>query len=1233
MGKINLDLNQFKASGIYTVEYDASERQTITTETTRLVIGFSKKGPINAPVFLRDLKTARKVYGPIDRQLEKRGSFFHRSIETCLSEGPIFALNLMPLNNAPLTQGGDAADYKSFSLNITEENGIVSRDLYSSFYNKEGFWKADTEYFDAIVNNNYSNKGRLFNIANLGQTPLSIIVRKSTGILGASGYNLTARDYFGSGNVPEYIRDFDYVSDYFVEVIAVEGDWTDYNKFSTDPVFSKYFDKRGLKISELDKFLSIPEVRTVANIVGTIIPDFIDNNGSNQFIETLVNNSTATTGLFMTVNKDALEDYSTSIFTVDMVGHSLVGTSDDTIDFLSYNTPIKQELGYIAVPALAEVNNPLVQYNANTAAASNLDADFAAYAQNYVFDANYYNATTALKTYVTSKPLAGNSGYFNNILVIEKPALNASSFTISRYQEILNSIKDISLIKSDGAVREFGFDYVKVENVVDAGDKIQIQISHPYLSNPEFVTTLVNRVQTVAQLPLSAATDPYTVLVLIPGTLNNMAIAPVAGDIVYLEVNGIKQYVQIDTVTNGGGITNDEISIKQAPDDYANGIYYSKFCGVDFNTIKTALDNYLFYAYDIKLRFYSTSFVSTLTTDDILQAGITYQNLIPHTDTTVSPVTFVYEPAAFFVRKDGALYDSYEIYPGHKMAKDIASGKLNDKDKLYFNTSDYYYIDVDDTWGLDYDATSNIKYGLKGARVRMYTDESLLSKVTAVSGLVNPFVNIGAIAGVAGAAAATSYTSDGIPYSGGVIFYSSAIKDLVSTVEIVDGSMISNKTKFRIPASESAKLEVGYYLENGDITNPGLVRVVSKIRRLNPTTGEIEYEINTTTGIKDYLAGVPFPSGNTMYVKGYMPIHTYADRLQFTALNGFTISDYHLPSSASQLWKILGLLESTKIGSTLANDDIITYRYIVDTFGYGIEPMLGAKSILARLAKQRQKCLAFINAPSFKDLAAHTDPRFTNEPDILNGDPKPLINTEYIALGGNLTLGPSYLMTLPDEENGAKHIGVFTPWLKYKDNNKTIFVPPAADVSNNFIRKFNTGNPYSIVAGTRRGVLSNQYLTGLEYDLVDSDREFLEPVGFNPIINKRNVGIMIYGNQSAFQKYISAYNNLHVRDLLITIESAIEEILERYVFEFNDSSTRLEVKSIVESYLEKVRTAGGVYDYIVIMDDTNNTPEIIDQNFGVIDVALEPVRGMQKIINRVTITKTGAIASGGFSIA
>lgn len=100
MATVTLDLNRFKASGVYTVEFDASERIVVNTNTLRLVVGFSRKGPFNTPVFLRDAKDAKTIFGDVDKFLETRGSFFHRSLNTALRLGPVYAINLLPLNNS-----------------------------------------------------------------------------------------------------------------------------------------------------------------------------------------------------------------------------------------------------------------------------------------------------------------------------------------------------------------------------------------------------------------------------------------------------------------------------------------------------------------------------------------------------------------------------------------------------------------------------------------------------------------------------------------------------------------------------------------------------------------------------------------------------------------------------------------------------------------------------------------------------------------------------------------------------------------------------------------------------------------------------------------------------------------------------------------------------------------------------------------------------------------------------
>jgi len=1555
MAKITLDLNRFKASGVYTIEFDASERIVVTTQTIRLVVGFSRKGPFNAPVFLRDVATSRKVFGDVDYFLEKRGSFFHRAIETCLQTAPVFGLNLLPLNNIPVNEGGDAVDYRSFAIAANESNGNLTRALLSSFYNKERFWFPDEAYLQATVDSKPANRGRLFNFVNLGQEVQSIIVRKSDN---ASLYNITADDYYGRGNVPSYIQPNDYLSDYFVDVYVVKGDWTNLQLLSQDPTYSKYFDLRGIKSSNFFEFLSLDGVTMTGSFTGTIIPDFIDNNGSNQSIDVILNSAVALTGVFCDLNKQAFDDYDNSVYKVDMVGNSLINTTDDVIDFLSYNTPIKTLLTFTGLKdSNAGAFDPTVQVT---------------------------DISLSPIVYVKSYPFGGDKGVFNNILVIPKPYPSDTTFTVAQYDALSAALTPDSLIKTFGTdtINDSSLpnDFVKIDNIVDTGSSLELQLSTPLhvdaayensgialADGPESnyimktvaatIPSLANTIEVIepgntgdAILTISAlsqasaygqpinvagsithvspgrpvsgfnngslgqAGGTYTpsttfsavattgagnndltvdvttngagnvtlVTVSAPGTgydvgdtitidgallggtsagnvtidvstitgatystlatsssgngqnatftvqvsslnvttitkvasgikyklsdvltidgaliggvsgvnditfspatlsitnytniaatggtgysaifnvsYNNVGVSTVTivqggesyvvgevltlplanlggapatngtitilsvsvgpsvadGDIMLIQAPGYAKYFEVDLVSQIGGImtvtvkasgltngapfyqskycttgfpfdefasylqpgdinvtfldTHEAAALNLIPDLNINGnddfgyiasvnTVYSRINGLGqtetkddknkvtlYNVttstdINTGSDNWhivdetgVLAAYDIDNNsgdFKSVRIVGTATANenpfDLQTIGDLIKVTLPGgqqfyvtvDDTSANVPTAAYNGIAPTTGNSIAALALYEAYPGNKLAKNIAGSLVIDGDRIKYGsgTSQYNYLNVTNSWNVDKDAYSKIAYGLSGAKAEQFTANTLLNRADATFANVNLTYD-----------GSTIYT-DGSATTNDIAIYSSLAKNLSEQIAIEAPGLYGGGKKFKLTPTNAASLEIGDYVVNNNVTNPILIRVTAKVKKLDPATGLPYYEYTVLdTPLVDITSG-------TSKITKFAPIQKFCDRFQFTKLSGFTLTDYHLPGTPAQLEKIYGVLENTNLAVTLADKDVIAFRYIVDTFNGGLEPHMGPKQVLSRLAMNRQKCLALLNAPSCAQFQNSTDPRFTELPDPAAGNPKPVLNTAYIAAGGNLSLGPSYIWGLPDEGQGAKFIGVFSPNVIIRENNKEISVPPSADVSNNFVRKFINGEPFAIVAGPRRGVISNPKFVRMEYDYLLSDRENLEPIGVNPIVTVKNVGPMIFANQTAYQRTLSAFNNLHVRDLLITIEEAIEEILQQYLFEFNDASTRLEIRSIVETYLDTVRNAGGVYNYAVIMDDTNNTPAIIDQNFGIIDVAIEPARGIQKFINRMTILKTGTISSGGFSAA
>ena len=353
--KIKIDYSQFRASGVYTLEFDSSASVILTSTTIRLVVGFSNKGPFNTPVYIPDASTMISVFGDIDRSLENRGSFFQRSILTCLNAGPVFALNLLKLNDDLDSATPDVVDYRSYSVDTEQFNGILTSKLYSSFYNKERFWFASTEYFLATLS--LLDQGRLFNLVNLGQQPMSVIIRKSTdSTTPIKGYNIFAIDWYGADNVPSFMHPYDYIQDYFIDVIAVSGSWTNYPQLSVDPQWSQYFTSNGFIKSQMDNFLNNPNVQLLVYQTGCIIPDFTDLNGVNQYIQTLVNSNTASTGLFCAVDEKAFDDICNNVYRIDLVGNNLIDelTSDrdlltPRLDFLSYDQALLADYLYTEV--------------------------------------------------------------------------------------------------------------------------------------------------------------------------------------------------------------------------------------------------------------------------------------------------------------------------------------------------------------------------------------------------------------------------------------------------------------------------------------------------------------------------------------------------------------------------------------------------------------------------------------------------------------------------------------------------------------------------------------------------------------------------------------------------------------------------------------------------------------------------------------------------------------------
>lgn len=354
------NLGKYKRPAIYIEEIDNSIIETPAQNVLiNLVPGFSKKGPVNRPVYVDNKVDFERIFGTVDRQLENKGSYFHRTVEKMLETGPVWALNL--LITVP---NRDTLNYVDVSTSANYQNSDFNNPNvadYADFFNRQDFWERDSESFLDLVNNPSIDNERLLHLTNMGEKTITTFLFKSD----IKGFDITASEWYGGDTkVPTYIHPKSLISDYMVTVLIISGDWTDYKTLSADSTWSKYFTTSGLITSQVQNFVNERSVITLGSYDVSLIPNFKDLNNNDMYIENVINNNTDTTGLFCTYNQELLQDNDYLSDLVDLIGDTLVGTDATSINFLSYNQSIKEQMTYPLVD-LDSPNNVIGTSSAN----------------------------------------------------------------------------------------------------------------------------------------------------------------------------------------------------------------------------------------------------------------------------------------------------------------------------------------------------------------------------------------------------------------------------------------------------------------------------------------------------------------------------------------------------------------------------------------------------------------------------------------------------------------------------------------------------------------------------------------------------------------------------------------------------------------------------------------------------------------------------------------------------
>lgn len=203
------------------------------------------------------------------------------------------------------------------------------------------------------------------------------------------------------------------------------------------------------------------------------------------------------------------------------------------------------------------------------------------------------------------------------------------------------------------------------------------------------------------------------------------------------------------------------------------------------------------------------------------------------------------------------------------------------------------------------------------------------------------------------------------------------------------------------------------------------------------------------------------------------------------------------------------------------------------------------------------------------------------------------------------------------------YVACYANWIEVYDkySKRYRWIPASGHVGGIYARTDNVSDPWFAPAGLNRAILTN--IRRLAWNPNQGQRDLLYKNGLNPIVSFAGQGKVIWGQKTMLDKS-SAFNRVNVRRLFVTLEKAIATAAKYFLFEPNDPVTRTLLKNMIDPFLRDVQARRGIYEYLIVIDETNNTPERIDRNELWASIFIKPTRAAEFIVLNFIATKTGA---------
>jgi phage tail sheath protein FI len=252
---------------------------------------------------------------------------------------------------------------------------------------------------------------------------------------------------------------------------------------------------------------------------------------------------------------------------------------------------------------------------------------------------------------------------------------------------------------------------------------------------------------------------------------------------------------------------------------------------------------------------------------------------------------------------------------------------------------------------------------------------------------------------------------------------------------------------------------------------------------------------------------------------------------------------------------------------------------------------LTTAAYLISLAESRKDCMVFLSPPK---------------------------STVVNNAGGEATGIVAYRDTLASSSYASMDSGYKYQYDKYNDVYR--FIPLNGDIAGLCARTDSDRDPWFSPGGLSRGQIKN--VIKLSFNPTKADRDTLYVKGINPVVTFAGEGTVLFGDKTLLNKP-SVFDRINVRRLFIVLEKSIAVAARSSLFEFNDSFTRAQFVGIVEPFLRTIQGRRGITDYRVICNETNNTPDIIDNNQFVGDIYIKPARSVNFIQLNFVAVRTG----------